>query len=313
MRVGLLGSVELEFLVNAEGHVRNPTVISSNNPWYERPAIDAILQWKFEPGQREGRAVEMTARQVIGFDWPSTLAGGVWTMQKERGHDNLPLELRWDDPPLPTATNFPVYPADAFLTGRSGRAVVRFVVDHQGRADPMKVVDATAPEFGEAAMASVATWRFKPAMRAGVPCSASIQLEYSFDPSGSPSVLVTEGMEEVGRELSRKNPQVFEFTSLDEAPRALSRRAPVYPMALRRAGQPGEAVIEFFIDKEGDAVVPRIVSATATEFGFAAAQAVAVWRFEPPRKGGKAVITRVKMPISFKVPVETKLPDGNKL
>jgi len=43
------------------------------------------------------------------------------------------------------------------------------------------------------------------------------------------------------------------------------------------------------------------VSATAPEFGYAAAQAVATWRYEPPLLDGKPVIARVQIPVSFTV------------
>ena len=103
------------------------------------------------------------------------------------------------------------------------------------------------------------------------------------------------------RELERKVPRICPMEKLDAVPQALSRRPPVYPSALADVGQPGEAMIEFYIDKNGDAQLPRIVSASAPEFGYAAAQAVATWRFEPPMQDGKAVIARAQIPVNFTV------------
>jgi protein TonB len=47
--------------------VRNPQVEKSTNPAFERPALDAVRQWKFEPGTRNGQRVEFKMRQPITF------------------------------------------------------------------------------------------------------------------------------------------------------------------------------------------------------------------------------------------------------
>ena len=46
--------------------------------------------------------------------------------------------------------------------------------------------------------------------------------------------------------------------------------------------QHGDATVEFFVDKNGDVQLPQIISCTMPEFGYAAVQAVATWRFAPP-------------------------------
>jgi hypothetical protein len=59
---------------------------------------------------------------------------------------------------------------------------------------------------------------------------------------------------------------------------------------------------------------PRIVSASADAFGYAAAQAAATWYFEPPLAGGKPAIVRVRVPVQFSkspAPAPTSAEDGN--
>jgi TonB family protein len=299
-QAGLIGMVDIEFIVDVEGRVINPIIVGSNNPWFERPAIEAILQWKFQPARKDGRAVNCRASQRIQFELYDRSVE-LWQSTKGKDHAKLPLEIRWDVCPVPLASTYPVYPAEALQAGRKGRAVVRYLVNTQGRIQTAKVLEASAPEFGGAAMASIDAWRFKPATRAGQPCSALLQMEFEFVPSGDSSVPVTSGLREVVHELNRKEPHVYPLETLDAVPKALSRRPPVYPSALREVGQPGEALIEFCIDEKGDAQLPRVVSATAPEFGYAAAQAVATWRFEPPMKNRKPVIARAQIPVKFKL------------
>lgn len=63
------GYVDVEFVVDAEGRVRNPTVISANPPGvFDRAALNSIAHWRFEPRRQDGRAIEVIARQRIEFE-----------------------------------------------------------------------------------------------------------------------------------------------------------------------------------------------------------------------------------------------------
>jgi protein TonB len=70
-RAGISGSVELEFIVDANGDVKNPSVIKSTNREFEAPAIESILKWKFRPGRKSGHAVASRVRQEIAFNLSS--------------------------------------------------------------------------------------------------------------------------------------------------------------------------------------------------------------------------------------------------
>ncbi len=307
---GLIGNVTIEFIIDEQGRVINPFVVDSNNPWFERPAIEAILLWKYIPAHKNGHAIKTRAQLPIRFDLVNE-GRELWQPTKGKDHAKLPLEIRWDKCPEPIQSTYPIYPAEALVAGKKGHAVVRYLVNSQGRIETAMVIEASAPEFGGAAMASVDAWRFKPATRAKEPCAALVQMDYDFIPTGDASVPITSGLRDVVRELGRKEPRIEELAKLDVVPKALSRRPPVYPSSLRKAGQPGEALIEFCIDENGDAQLPRIVSASAPEFGYSAAQAVSTWRFEPPLKNGKPVIARVQIPVAFKSnenPKEEKVP-----
>lgn len=303
---GLIGKVTVRFVINASGRVINPTIVASNNPWFERPAIDALLQWKYRPGSKGGQAVNSLAEQVLQFELGEGGGDNLWQATKGKNHNSLPLEIRWDKSPEPVASTFPVYPAEALLAKTPGRAVVGFLINPVGRIQGIKLVEASAPEFGAAAIASVDAWRFRPATREWVPCSAVVRMEFDFVPTGGNGVPVSEGTRRIVRELSRKEPRIYPADKLDALPKPVSRRPPIYPSALLAAGQPGETIIEFHIDENGDAQLPRVVSATAPEFGYAAAQAVATWRFEVPRKDGKPVVARVQIPVVFPAPKEAK-------
>ena len=67
MRRLLPGRVDVVFFVDEQGRVKEPKVFTSSNPVFERAALVAVAQWKFEPGKRNGKAVETRTRVTITF------------------------------------------------------------------------------------------------------------------------------------------------------------------------------------------------------------------------------------------------------
>lgn len=298
-RAGLIGEVKLRFIITTEGKVTDPFVVESNNPAFERPAIDALLKWKFEPARKGGRPVNTRIQQVIHFNLDSDSARTLWEMKKAKDHDRLPAQVRWETPPVPKGTAFPVYPFEALADDRKGRAVVNFLVGSDGKVVAAKLMEQTAPEFGRAVLAAIDTWSFKPAKNAEKKaCGAYVSVAFDFSPTRG-EVPVSDYARWILGDLKKHPERIVELKDLDAEPKPLSRRPPTYPSALLAQAQPGEAMVEFFIDERGDAQLPRAMSATAPEFGDAAVQAVATWRFYPPKKNGKAVTARVQVPVKF--------------
>ena len=61
------GKVYIVFVVDKKGRVENPIVQKSSNPVFEKPAIAAVKQWKFEPGKRNGQVVRFRMRVPVTF------------------------------------------------------------------------------------------------------------------------------------------------------------------------------------------------------------------------------------------------------
>ena len=90
---------------------------------------------------------------------------------------------------------------------------------------------------------------------------------------------------------------IVEAAELDEVPATRFGATPRYPG--RMGGVAGSAEIEFIIDRTGRVQLPRIVSASAPAFGWAAVTAAAQWEFAPPRKDGQLVDARMRVPVDF--------------
>lgn len=96
-----------------------------------------------------------------------------------------------------------------------------------------------------------------------------------------------------------ENP-VFEIAELDTPPRALSRMRPLYPPRARVRKVEGYVVVEFVVGVDGTVTEVHIVeSRPPGVFETSVRRTVAAWRFEPGRKGGRAVPARVSQRIDF--------------
>jgi len=67
MRAKAPGTVHIIFIVDQRGRVENPIVQNSTDPVFDRAALNAIKQWKFEPGKRSGEPVKFRMRVPITF------------------------------------------------------------------------------------------------------------------------------------------------------------------------------------------------------------------------------------------------------
>jgi len=65
---GIPGDVTVEMIIDAKGNVASAKVLRSSRSEFEEAAVTAVVQWKFDPGLRNGRKVNTLATQLIQFD-----------------------------------------------------------------------------------------------------------------------------------------------------------------------------------------------------------------------------------------------------
>lgn len=306
---GVVGRVTIAAILDEQGSVAEVHVARSNNPFFERPAIDAVMKWKFTPALKNGQPVRVRVQQEIRFDMSGITTQSLWSIAPPRDPAKLPPEYRWDIAPEPVSTFMPAYPFEALRDGRKGKATVRYVIGSDGRVIAARVMEATAPEFGAATLAMIDGWRFKPARKAdGSATYSVVSLTREFVPNGRGDVPVSGSARALLGQIEDKRLVCARAEELDVPLKPVSSRPPIYPSSLREAGQDGEAMIEFYVDKDGDAQLPRIVSATDPAFGYAAAQAVATWRFVAPKRTGKSVVVRAQQLVKFHLKEPIKPP-----
>ena len=300
---GMRGEVVVDFTVDIEGRVRNAYAIRSLNPSFDDPAIEAVRRWRFEPGRSGDRPINVHLQVPITFSLGGVAQGGNDGMVAGKNPDfsKLPPELRYDTPPRLLGSVRAVYPHAALVAKREGRAVVKYMVDERGRVVNPSVMEATAPEFGRALLAAVEQFVYAPALKDGRPGLALLAFEQDFKRDAMYFLVSDLDLNLVRRE--EKRPETIRaLAQLDRPLKPLSQRPPRFPLALDGKVASGEALIEFLVDEEGRARLPRIKSCSDEAFGYAAMQGVSSWRFEVPTYGGRAAIVRVQVPVTFGAP-----------
>lgn len=129
------------------------------------------------------------------------------------------------------------------------------------------------------------------------PTLEQLELSMSADLSGFTSSDFTVPTINIGDQITDI---IYELDDLTRAPRPISQRAPTYPPELRRAGISGTVVLMFIVRDDGSTSNITVERSDNPAFEEPAIRAVRKWRFEPGEKDGKAVNTRVRIPIPFK-------------
>lgn len=67
-RAGINGEVEVGFICDYQGKVRDAYVMRSSQREFEQAALQAVGKWSFKPGQRGGKTVNVRMSVVIAFN-----------------------------------------------------------------------------------------------------------------------------------------------------------------------------------------------------------------------------------------------------
>jgi len=120
-------------------------------------------------------------------------------------------------------------------------------------------------------------------------------------PPGIPTVqgivTIPTGTPSIGRNIGK----IFDPSQLDRVPAARTQMGPTYPYEMKRDGIEGEVTVCFIVDVNGEVLAPYAAASTRREFEAAAVLAVSKWKFTPGWKSGRAVNTRMLVPLVFRI------------
>jgi TonB family protein len=182
----IAGECNIECLVSEEGHVVFTKVVDATAPEFGKAAEEAVRQWEFQPGERDGKPIAMTVRIPFDFTFTATevleTVAGRPVFVTVTG-TTIPAEQlpTW---PMPTHIYQPPYPPTLRGTGKHGKAVISIVVDKTGHVVNPKIVKSTYPEFNMPALATAVRLIYPPQIvgnRNQEAINVSMEIEFEFN------------------------------------------------------------------------------------------------------------------------------------
>jgi TonB family protein len=86
-----------------------------------------------------------------------------------------------DERPVPVNTTPVAYPLEARERGIEGTLVVFFIIGHDGKVKSIDVQKSPSPIITREAKRTIATWRFKPGKKKGIPVNVRAKKEIAFE------------------------------------------------------------------------------------------------------------------------------------
>jgi len=182
------GSVTLAVGRDLAGAPVDILVLSATHPRLATAAIEAVRQWRFaatETPDSAPRLIQLGFKLQglvffpLGKDLEAESAGHL-TGTSTQVLRNVPRLQALRQQPKALAQPMPHYPAALADRALTGTAAVSFFVDEEGRVRLPELVEASAPEFGQAVMAAVAQWRYEPPRSNGRTVVARDHWEFKF-------------------------------------------------------------------------------------------------------------------------------------
>ncbi len=299
------GNVTVHFIVDEKGVVSAVRAAKSSDQRFETAAVQSVAQWTFEPGVSDGAPTAMGVAVRLNFNLP------------ERHGSVPPVEspvrsLPKGDAKAESSPN-PDYPADLLARQISGKAVVDFVVEADGRITGLRLLGVNHPGFVRPALAAAERLKFTPAKQGDLAVCAKIRSPMEFEPFVANVDVATKSHLEVnGFELRLAEGQRPRAVC-DRTPILWDVPEPVYPRAAAVGGVAGEATVDFELDERGNPENIRVFSASAPEFGQVLRDTLAVGTFKPALKDGRTVSVPLRWTYAFKQPaaepVEGETPE----
>jgi TonB family protein len=172
---GEQGTVMLDVTIDAQGHVAGVAVdpeATTAPAVLQDAAVDAAKDWRYAPGQKDGKTVGGVVRIPVNFslteDEPAARASPSSSPSVDIGYkDRSP----------------PRYPAEAIRKGQQGTVILDVAVDATGAVTGVRVDQGgTDAPMGlqTAAIAAARQWKFNPGRKGGKPVDGMIQVPVNF-------------------------------------------------------------------------------------------------------------------------------------
>lgn len=254
--------VTVALAIDDTGKVTEAAVVSSSVEELNEATLAAARQWTFAPAIDRDQAV--SSRVYVPFHYVGQPARPVQTETVAQLADNETLTpVRQVNPRL-----------NAELSRLDGEVQIALTVDPRGFVSEATVAHASHEGLGEAALAAVRQWRFKPVVKDGQPIAIRARQPFVFANGGQVAV-----------------------AEVDRLPRIRRTAQPNLPAELE--GVQGYARVVFDLDEFGGVASATVNETSHEVFAAPAIEAAKAWRFAPAVKDGKPTRARVVVPFVF--------------
>lgn len=292
---GEKGIVNLKFKVNVDGSVTDVRVLNGRSV-FVKSAVDAISQFRFQSGEREGKPVAVWMTHRFSFSPPKPMA----TSSPAAGDDasEKVFEFRSvDAKPVVIHSVQPVYPDIAKEGGLAGDVALKFKVNLDGTVSDVDAFVLNGGEiFRKPAIDAVKQFLYKPAEHDGEAVEVRMTHHFSFTPPEIQDEAATDGDVIGGNEI-------YEISDIHAMPVLLNLNdvQPDYPDVAKKAGLTGRVILKFKINVDGSVSDVHVLEGDEI-FRQPAIDAVTRFRYKPAERDARPVAVWMTMPFKFVLP-----------
>ncbi len=297
LRYGNQGNVKLLIMIDEQGNVIRVKTLKSAHPELEKVSVNGLLQSKFPSLPYKIIVPVETKFTAVSTQDDDTLIefNGIDPYNVPKASKGLPDDWQYDIPPQIKIALPVVYPFDLLKNKIQGTAQVAIVIGADGNVKDTKLIKASQPEFGQAAEASFGSWKFSPAQKDQKNSESLLTREFKFnfkDRDTQPN----KSAQNILELISKGGKSIVPVNNLDTVPKALYQPLPVIPKEMIIPNQKNEVLVEFYIDQDGIAQLPRIVSQNNEKIAWMFLTQIMRWQFEKPTLSNKPVIAKIQVP-----------------
>ncbi|MEO5959054.1 MAG: TonB family protein [Opitutaceae bacterium] len=176
------GKARAAVLIDPQGQVAAVKILSADQPEFGLAFTAALEGYKFDPASKEGKAVP----QIVNLEQiftegalPDQVADGLLALEKKQP-EKIAEPSALDSPLRLVSRRAAFLPTAPGLSATGGEAVVECLIAQDGRAHLSRIVSATHPAFGYAAVQASSTWWFEPPKAGGKPAVVRARLPFKF-------------------------------------------------------------------------------------------------------------------------------------
>jgi TonB family protein len=151
--------IVLSVIVRPNGLPGDIKVVRPAGFGLDAKAIEAVQQWRFNPGSKSGQAVAVQAQTELSF-----------RIQMEGPPQTEALSFPVPDEQRPILIKGEVPHAPHNLTG--DRLRIHITVNDHGKPEDLRVLETSNPQWAESAMHKMREWRFQ------MPSTTSVEGEF---------------------------------------------------------------------------------------------------------------------------------------